>query len=219
MATDSLYDTPVVHFMDERIVVAPAGAIVGDVLAELAIGQTLVITGADGFPAGVLPEEVIGSLPDPAASLHDVFDHWLPPTVTPPETPLEVLWAGMLADATARWHVVFAGEPVGVVSPTTLFTLVREQQRRQPLDLVPEPVRQVLEVFADLPRLLATTEMLPGKRFDKPDLRCFRCPQGSQPHYICRGRVVRANPHAAPTCPDHAGQAVVAVTPCPGSCT
>lgn len=219
MASEMLFDLPAAGVMSTQFLAVTADHTVGEALAQLAIGQTLVIVGADGFPAGVLPEETLGLLADPAVALHAVAGQWLPPAVVQPDTPLALLWAGMFDDPTARWHVVWDGRPVGVIDPSTLFRLLNEQQSQLALDRQPPAVRQLLETFVDLPRLIAAAEMLPGDPLIAPDARCFRCAAGGAVHYVCRGREVRAHSHAAPTCPDHPGQPLVPVTPCPGSCT
>ncbi|GIK73284.1 MAG: hypothetical protein BroJett021_22720 [Chloroflexota bacterium] len=219
MALEMSFQWPAERVMSDQFLTVSARLAVGEARAQLAIGQPLVIVGEDGFPVGVLPEEALGLLADADARLEDVSSQWLLPTVTRPDAPLALLWAGMLDDPTARWHVVWDGRPVGVIDPATLFRLLREQQNQQPVDFLPPQVRQLLDLLSNLPRLVAAADMLPGDPIVAPDTRCFRCTGGDALHYVCRGREVRANPHAAPTCPDHPGQRLVALTPCPGSCT
>lgn len=104
-----------------------ADANVQDALDKLEPGQAIVvIVGQRGQPLGVITAEQAAALAGSPGSLADHRPLWQPPTCVLPETRLADVLRAMRSDKSIRWQAVLrAGQPVGLVSPDTLFEVSR----------------------------------------------------------------------------------------------
>jgi hypothetical protein len=101
-------------------------------------GQIILVMDEAGRPAGLLLEEMLGRLPNPASPIGPYLSDWaVRPVIIRAATPLWEIVQRMTDDPDVRWFVVRHRERIiGAISPR-LYTVARQFQQPPSLGFVP----------------------------------------------------------------------------------
>lgn len=203
----------IAELIEPHPLVVRSNARAEEVRQAVGLGQTIIVIDNDGYPLGLLTEDMLAGLQTMDRPLGTQIQAMSLPTLTEPDTPLYTIWQGMLSDTAIRWHIVLdQGQIVGVVSPTTLFDALAQQKGFTDPSM-PEFLRQFLSLGSGVS--LGEVSNLAGELFTKPVDLCFRCP-GPPPHRLGKEKAVHT-PVGMPICPDHTGVRLTPENPCQGT--